>query len=53
MVQEMSKFEREYVDLSKITVVANCDGSDATSGLAANPTLGKCSDKIVTAGLLF
>ena len=50
MVREMSGQERVDVDLSFITLATNCGGSDATSGLAANPALGYCSDKLVAAG---
>ncbi|WP_242835042.1 UxaA family hydrolase [Clostridium sartagoforme] len=50
MAEEMSKVEREYVDLSNIVLATNCGGSDATSGLAANPTLGKCSDRLIENG---
>lgn len=50
MAAEMSKLERTEVDLSRIVLATNCGGSDATSGLAANPTLGKCSDQLIAQG---
>ncbi|ADH60000.1 Altronate dehydratase [Thermoanaerobacter mathranii subsp. mathranii str. A3] len=50
MVEEMSKIEREEVDISNITLATNCGGSDATSGIAANPTLGYCSDILIKEG---
>lgn len=50
MVEDMSKLERTEVDISNISLATNCGGSDATSGLAANPTLGKCSDKLIKCG---
>lgn len=50
MAAEMSKLERTEVDLSSIILATNCGGSDATSGLAANPTLGKCSDRLIAQG---
>lgn len=50
MVQSMSLMQRQDVPLSHITLATNCGGSDATSGLAANPTLGVCSDMIINEG---
>lgn len=50
MAEDMSKIEREETDLSSIFLATNCGGSDATSGLAANPALGYCSDFVVNHG---
>lgn len=50
MVQDMSQVERVPVSLDDLIVATNCGGSDATSGLAANPTLGACSDKVIAGG---
>lgn len=50
MVQQMSSLERVEVDLSQLVLATNCGGSDATSGLAANPTLGVCSDQLIAQG---
>jgi len=50
MVAEMSKVHPERVDLSELTLATNCGGSDATSGLAPNPALGKASDQIIAQG---
>lgn len=50
MAEEMSKLERTEVALSSIVLATNCGGSDATSGLAANPALGKCSDQLIAQG---
>lgn len=50
MVQEMSKQEKEQVDLSNIILATNCGGSDATSGISANPALGYCSDALIREG---
>ncbi|XJZ28250.1 UxaA family hydrolase [Bacillota bacterium Lsc_1132] len=50
MVEEMSKLEREETELSSIILATNCGGSDATSGLSANPALGHCSDLLVKEG---
>lgn len=38
---------RVECDISELTVALKCGGSDATSGLAANPTLGAMSDLLV------
>lgn len=35
--------QREEFDLSKLIVAVKCGGTDATSGLAANPTVGAMS----------
>ena len=50
MVQEMSLLEREDVDVSELVVALECGGSDPTSGIAANPSVGLASDLIVAAG---
>ena len=41
---------REECDVSELMVALKCGGSDATSGLAANPTLGVMSDMLTAAG---
>lgn len=50
MVAETALVPRVPVDPSKIVLATNCGGSDATSGLAANPTLGACSDILISKG---
>jgi altronate dehydratase large subunit len=50
MVEDMSRQKREEVDISNIILATNCGGSDATSGLSANPALGHCSDVLVKEG---
>jgi altronate dehydratase large subunit len=50
MVEDMSRLEREEADLSNIILATNCGGSDATSGLSANPALGYCSDVLIKDG---
>ncbi|ADL69921.1 Altronate dehydratase [Thermoanaerobacterium thermosaccharolyticum DSM 571] len=50
MVQEMSLIQREEVNISNLILATNCGGSDATSGISANPALGYCSDVIVENG---
>lgn len=50
MVEGMSRLQREEVDISNIILATNCGGSDATSGLSANPALGYCSDVLIKEG---
>jgi altronate dehydratase large subunit len=41
---------RETADTSELIVAMECGGSDATSGIAANPVVGDACDRIVEAG---
>ena len=50
MVAEASLVERTPMDLSQLVMGTNCGGSDATSGLAANPVIGAAADKVAAAG---
>lgn len=50
MSLDMSRQSREKTDISHLLFATNCGGSDATSGIAANPALGACSDLLVAAG---
>lgn len=50
MVAEAALVPRVPVDPSVITLATECGGSDATSGLAANPVIGACSDRLVANG---
>lgn len=50
MVQEAQKVERCEMSLKDLVLGTNCGGSDATSGMAANPTIGMVSDAVVAAG---
>ncbi|MBO8173337.1 MAG: UxaA family hydrolase [Bacillaceae bacterium] len=50
MVQDASTVQRELCDFSDLIVGTECGGSDACSGLSANPAVGKASDKIVEQG---
>ncbi len=45
-----SKFQREDVHISKLKIGLKCGGSDAFSGITANPLLGRISDEIVALG---
>jgi galactarate dehydratase len=46
----LNRRRRETVQASELIVGMQCGGSDAFSGLTANPALGFCSDLLVAAG---
>lgn len=50
MVQEASMQRREECDISELIVATECGGSDACSGLSANPAVGVVSDMLVDGG---
>jgi altronate dehydratase large subunit len=50
MKQEISELIREPFPLSKLILAVECGGSDATSGLAANPAVGLAADKLIEEG---
>ncbi|ADI26563.1 UxaA family hydrolase [Geobacillus sp. C56-T3] len=50
MVQDASTVMREPFDVSELIVGTECGGSDACSGLSANPAVGYVSDMIVDRG---
>ncbi|WP_432653141.1 UxaA family hydrolase [Salibacterium salarium] len=47
MVQDASTIQREPCDWSELIVGTECGGSDACSGLSANPAVGTVSDMLV------
>ncbi len=50
LLQEVSNARREPIPLSELIVATECGGSDAWSGVTANPAVGVASDLIVAAG---
>ncbi|MDS0526444.1 altronate dehydratase family protein [Clostridium sp. SHJSY1] len=50
LVEYASKFEREDVNISKLKIGLKCGGSDAFSGVTANPLLGRISNTITALG---
>ena len=50
LYEESLKEERVDFGIEHLTLATNCGGSDATSGLAANPALGYTSDFLVQSG---
>ena len=50
MVAEASRQSRTPIDVSELILGTECGGSDACSGISANPALGKTSDLLIEAG---
>lgn len=50
MVAEASMVQKEKFPISEIVLGTECGGSDPTSGIAANPTIGALSDKLIADG---
>ena len=50
MVDNAATLKREEVPLSKLCIGLKCGGSDGLSGITANPTVGKISDRIIAYG---
>lgn len=50
-IEEYAKtFERQPVDVSKLVVGVKCGGSDTSSGIASNPSVGKAVDLLIDSG---
>ncbi|MFP3896775.1 MAG: UxaA family hydrolase [Anaerolineales bacterium] len=50
MLKDASDLQREHCPVSSLTIGLECGGSDATSGMAANPAMGVFSDLMVRRG---
>ncbi len=50
MVQDAVQLRREEFPVSELIVATECGGSDPTSGLASNPSIGELSDLVVENG---
>ncbi|WP_254118890.1 UxaA family hydrolase [Bacillus sp. FJAT-29790] len=50
MVQDASAQPRELCDISELIIGTECGGSDACSGISANPAVGAVSDMIIEHG---
>ncbi|MCK4952955.1 UxaA family hydrolase [Candidatus Bathyarchaeota archaeon] len=50
MATDLSKEKMKSFDITNLIVAVECGGSDATSGLAANPAVGNAIDKLIDAG---
>lgn len=50
LAEQLSGQQREWCDVSELVLSLKCGGSDYTSGLASNPTLGRVTDRLVSMG---
>ena len=50
LAAEISTYKRVPCDVSELMIATKCGGTDATSGLAANPVVGNMADRIVAEG---
>jgi altronate dehydratase large subunit len=50
MAQDVAELKREPFPISELTLAVECGGSDATSGLAANPAVGVAADTLIDEG---
>jgi altronate dehydratase large subunit len=50
LVAALERDQREPLDVSSLILCVKCGGSDYTSGLAANPALGRVADRLVDFG---
>ncbi len=50
MAADLAPEQRTWCDVSSLTLCLKCGGSDYTSGLAANPALGRVADRLVALG---
>ncbi len=48
--KELDRMERTPCPVSELFIATKCGGTDATSGLAANPAVGSMVDAVVAAG---
>lgn len=50
MAESLAVAKREWADAASLVLSLKCGGSDYTSGLASNPTLGRVADRLVELG---
>lgn len=50
LLREIAPLERTQADVSELILGTECGGSDAFSGITANPALGYAADRLVEAG---
>lgn len=50
LIAAAARIEREPMPISALTLGLECGGSDALSGITANPALGLASDRLIAAG---
>lgn len=50
MQKEIDQYKRVSVPMSKLIVGIKCGGSDTSSGIASNPSVGEAADKLIDMG---
>ncbi|MEE1109778.1 MAG: altronate dehydratase family protein [Lachnospiraceae bacterium] len=50
LAEYASQFKREPIPASELVVGMKCGGSDGLSGITANPTVGRFSDRLIALG---
>jgi altronate dehydratase large subunit len=50
LIRQASSCQRELFDIPHLTIGVECGGSDSTSGLVANPVIGRVSDLVIDLG---
>jgi altronate dehydratase large subunit len=50
MLQDAAELRREPCPASELILGTECGGSDACSGISANPAVGACADRLIDAG---
>jgi len=50
MIPSVSSYRRETCPASELTLALQCGGSDALSGITANPALGAAADRLIREG---
>ena len=50
LAEYAGKFKREPIPASELVVGMKCGGSDGLSGITANPTVGRFSDRLIALG---
>ena len=50
LAEPLARMQRQPCDVSELILSLKCGGSDYTSGLASNPTLGRVTDRLVELG---
>lgn len=49
MLEQLAQCPIEYMHLDELVIGTICGGSDGTSGISANPAVGKCFDRLISA----
>ena len=52
MLKEINRVPRVPMSVSDLVVATICGGSDGTSGITANPSVGRCFDRLVEANAI-